>query len=234
MNFVIFINYSILKNKINLFLIYLIGDIMQLNIEKKNFCKIDGLISIKNHLEKIINLEINNSKARGTVVVDISYNDLEGLECFKSLELPFELDMDSLKIIDVLINKLDIYYIEGQGLEINYELVINYMTNDDKSEPLIIEEENIEKIKEDMKEFYEDKLSLNLNRDDVVITTKGIKKEPDFLNFFDKKEKYYKLKTLYVSSVEELEQIALEYNIKLEELMLGYDKKSNKVIFKIE
>lgn len=218
-------------NIIYLFLIYFIGDNMQLNIEKNNFCRVDGLVSIKNHLEKIINLEIDNSKASGTVLVDISYNDLEGLECFKSLELPFELDLDSLKIIDVLINKLDIYYIEGQGLEINYELIINYLIND---ENIIIEEENIEKIKEDMKEFYEDKLSLNLKRDDVVITTKDIKSEADFLNFFDKKEKYYKLKTLYVSKVEDLEKIALEYNIKLEELMLGYDKKSNKVIFKIE
>ncbi len=206
---------------------------MQLNIEKNNFCKIDGLVSVKNHLEKITNLIIDNSKATGNVQVDISYNDLEGLECFKSLELPFELDLDSFKIIDVLIDKLDIYYIEGQGLEINYKLIINYLL-DETTKPLIIEEENIDKIKEDMKEFYEDKLSLNLKRDDVLITTKDFKSENDFLNFFDEKEKYYKIKTLYVSNVEQLEQIALEYNIKLEELMLGYDKKSNKVIFKIE
>lgn len=207
---------------------------MQLNIEKNSFCKIDGLVSIKNHLEKITNLNISNSKATGSVQIDISYNDYEGLECFKSLELPFDLDLASLKIIEVLIGKLDVFYVEGQGLEVNYELIVNYLPDEEVIEAPIIEEKNIEKIKEDMKGFYEDKLSSNLNRNDAIIITKDYKNEEDFLSFFAKNEKYYKLKTLEVSSVEQLEEIAKKYNIKLEELMLGYDKKSNKVIFKIQ
>lgn len=221
---------------------------MQINIEKNNFCQLEGISNIKNHLEKLNNVLIQDSKATGNIEINISYNDYEGLECFKSLDFPFELDLDSLKILEVLIGRVHVYLIEGQGLDITYELVVNYLPIEDskpidvieekdielKEEPQKVEEVNsLEQIKENMKEYYEDKLASNLNRGDKVIATKTHESVESFLNFFDSKQSYYKLKCLYVESEEELEAIAKEYQVKLEQLLAGYDRQSHKVIFSI-
>ena len=231
--------------------IYCIGDIMQLNIEKNNFCQLEGISNIKNHLEKLSNVVVNDSKATGNVEINVSYNDFEGLECFKSLDFPFELDLESLKILEVLIGHVNVYLVEGQGLDINYELVINYLPLEQVEEIKVIGEEDIqlpveektvlekpqeslEKIKEDMMEYYEDKLASNLNRGDKVIATKTHESVESFLNFFDSKQSYYKLKCLYVETEQELETIAKEYNVKLEVLLAGYDRQSHKVIFSYE
>ncbi len=231
--------------------IYCIGDIMQLNIEKNNFCQLEGISNIKNHLEKLSNVVVNDSKATGNVEINVSYNDFEGLECFKSLDFPFELDLESLKILEVLIGHVNVYLVEGQGLDINYELVVNYLPLEQVEEIKVIGEEDIqlpveektvlekpqeslEKIKEDMMEYYEDKLASNLNRGDKVIATKTHESVESFLNFFDTKQSYYKLKCLYVETEQELETIAKEYNVKLEVLLAGYDRQSHKVIFSYE
>ncbi|MDE5546316.1 MAG: hypothetical protein K2I88_02505 [Anaeroplasmataceae bacterium] len=224
---------------------------MQLNIEKNNFCQLEGISNIKNHLEKLSNVVVNDSKATGNVEINVSYNDFEGLECFKSLDFPFELDLESLKILEVLIGHVNVYLVEGQGLDINYELVINYLPLEQVEEIKVIGEEDIqlpveektvlekpqeslEKIKEDMMEYYEDKLASNLNRGDKVIATKTHESVESFLNFFDSKQSYYKLKCLYVETEQELETIAKEYNVKLEVLLAGYDRQSHKVIFSYE
>lgn len=224
---------------------------MQLNIEKNNFCQLEGISNIKNHLEKLNHVEVNESKATGTVEINVCYNDYEGLECFKSLEFPFELDLDSLKILEVLIGHVNVYLVEGQGLDINYELVVNYLPLEQAEEIDIIGEkdievlpeenkveeepkESLEKIKEDMMEYYTDKLASNLNRSDKVIATKTHESVESFLNFFDSKQGYYKLKCLHVETEQELESIAKEYNVKLEVLLAGYDRQSHKVIFSIE
>lgn len=225
--------------------------IMQLNIEKNNFCKLEGISNIKNHLEKLNNVVVNESKATGNVEINVSYNDYEGLECFKSLDFPFELDLDSLKILEVLIGHVNVYLVEGQGLDINYELVVNYLPLEQAEEIKVIEEkdveilqepkpveqapqENLEQLKEDMMEYYEDKLASNLSRGDKVIATKTHESVDSFLNFFDSKQGYYKLKCLYVETEQELETIAKEYNVKLEVLLAGYDRQSHKVLFRIE
>ncbi|MDE6655933.1 MAG: hypothetical protein K2J85_02965 [Anaeroplasmataceae bacterium] len=224
---------------------------MQLNIEKNNFCQLEGISNIRNHLEKLNHVVVNNSKATGSIEINISYNDYEGLECFKSLDFPFELDLDSLKILEVLIGHVNVYLVEGQGLDINYELVVNYLPLEPAEEIKVIEEkdiqilpeskveevepeESLEQIKEDMKEYYEDKLASNLNRKDQVICTKTHQSVESFLNFFDVRQSYYKLKCLYVETEQELETIAKEYNVKLEKLLAGYDRQSHKVLFSLD
>lgn len=228
------------------------GDTMQLNIEKHNFCQLEGISNIKNHLEKMKEVSIQDSKATGVLEMNISYLDVEGMECFKSMDFPFDLDLDRLKILDVVVGRVDVYLVEGQGLDINYELIINYLPVEEAEEIKVIEEkdievlnepndapkeeekeENLAHIKEDMKEFYEDKLASNLNREDKVITTKVHESVDSFLDFFDSKSSYYKLKCLYVEREEDLEAIAKEYNVGLEQLLAGYDRQSHKVIFSI-
>ncbi|MDE7264397.1 MAG: hypothetical protein K2N64_07030 [Anaeroplasmataceae bacterium] len=219
---------------------------MQLNIEKNNFCQLDGISNIKNHLEKLSNVVLNESKANGMVEINVSYNDFEGLECFKSLEYPFDLDLDSLKILEVLLGRVDVFLVEGQGLDIQYELIVNYVPLEPSEEIKVIEEEDIEilpkqeesktleEIKENMMDYYEDKLASSLNREDQVITTKTHETVESFLNFFDSRQSFYKLKCLYVESEQDLERIAKEYNVKLEKLLAGYDRQSNKVLFSLD
>ena len=211
---------------------------MQFNIEKHNFCQLEGISNIKNHLEKIKGLTIKDSKATGILEMNLSYLDIEGMECFKSMDFPFDLDLDMLKILDVVVGRVEVYQVEGQGLDINYELVINFLPVEEAEEIKVIEEkdieveeepvkevkgEKLEQIKEDMKEYYEDKLADNLTRESVE----------SFLDFFESKSSYYKLKCLYVEKEEDLEAVAKEYNVKFEQLLAGYDRQSHKVIFSI-
>ena len=107
---------------------------MQFNIEKHNFCQLEGISNIKNHLEKIKGLTIKDSKATGILEMNLSYLDIEGMECFKSMDFPFDLDLDMLKILDVVVGRVEVYQVEGQGLDINYELVINFLPVEEAEE----------------------------------------------------------------------------------------------------
>ncbi len=221
---------------------------MQLNLEKHNFCKLDGIANIKNHLEKLTNVIVDGSKASGNVEINISYNDFEGMECFKSLNFTFDLDLEELKILEVILGRTNVVVVEGQGIDINYELAINYLPALDKDVEIEVidesqidfkpeepkeENKSLDEIKEDIAEYYEEKLANNLNRSNKVITTKGRETVESFLNFFDSKASYYKLKCLYVESETELNNIAKEYNVSMEKLLAGYDRESRKVIFSI-
>ena len=68
-----------------------------------------------------------------------------------------------------------------------------------------------------------------------VIETKGRGNELDFLGFFDSNlSDYYKLKTIYNVDEKELNNISKEYNISIEELLKGYDRKNKCVIFELK
>lgn len=222
---------------------------MQLNLEKHNFCKLDGIANIKNHLEKLTNVNVDGSKASGNVEINVSYNDFEGMECFKAINFTFDLDLEELKILEVILGRANVVVVEGQGIDINYELAINYLPAEEKAVEIeVIDESQIdfkpekskeddmslEEIKEDIEEYYEEKLATNLNRNSSkVIATKSHATAESFLDFFDSKASYYKLKCLYVESETELNNIAKEYNVSIEKLLAGYDRESRKVIFSI-
>ncbi len=222
---------------------------MQLNLDKHHFCKLDGIVGIKNHLGKVTNVSLKEHQATGNVEMNISYSDQEGLECFKSISLPFELDLAELKPIEIVLGKTDVFVVEGQGLDIQYELVVNYVADtnkpievlpeDEVTEIGVIPEEKVEmkedqtlnEIKENISEFYEDQLADKLSRRDHVITTKSHEDPIDFLNFFENKKEYYKLKCLEVHNEEELKDIAQKYQVSLEKLYAGYDQKTRRVLF---
>ena len=68
-----------------------------------------------------------------------------------------------------------------------------------------------------------------------IIETKGNGNELDFLSFFDQSlSSYYKIKTIYNADEKELNKISKEYNISIEELLKGYDRKNKCVIFKLK
>ena len=259
---------------------------MQLNLEKNNFYKITNISSVKSKLSKITDLVIDESNIKGSIDVSLYYYDLAGKESFELISLPFELDLASLDVKEVKLIKANVFVVEGNGINIEYELEIEYELIEDKKETIIeviddirpeekindeeilfeddnlndieddesdisiknnsseiemitdveIEdfEEDLEEVKEDTKEYYEEILEKNLRDNVEVITTKSNMDSESFLTFFDDNITYYRLKCVHVESEKELEDISKKYNIKIDELLSGYDKDTKKVIFKIE
>ena len=190
-----------------------------------------------------------------------------GKENFELISLPFELDLASLDVKEVKLIKANVFVVEGNGINIEYELEIEYEFLEDKKEievemiddtrpkeTLIDEEisndfspvdiitdvefsdleEDLEEVKEDTKEYYEEMLEKKLRDNVEVVTTKSNMDTESFLAFFDNNITYYRLKCIHIENEKELEEISKKYNVKIEELLNGYDKDTKKVIFKIE
>lgn len=230
--------------------------IMQLEIEKHYFYELSGIQSLKTHLEKISQLEKQDTKATGQIEINLSYTDQSQEECFQSLSFPFELELSELTMLDVQLTKTNLAVVEGQGLEIDCKLCVDYTTPKQdqfieidpieeveiKTEPESIpleetKQEHLEKIKEDISKNYEDKLadSLNERQENTVIATKTHLTEDSFLSFLeDNTSQYFKLKCLYVEKEEDLNEIAKEYQISLSKLLAGYDRQNHKVVFTVE
>ena len=216
--------------------------IMQLDISKNYFYEVSGIVGIKAHIEKINKLEINESYASGEIEVNLSYSDNEGMECFKVINFPFEIILDELKVIDVILTNVSVTLIEGQGVDINYSLIVNYLVLEEEKvvevEPIndcLEEEKSLEKIKDDISKDYEEKLLDKLNeRNDETIITKTHLSIDNFLDFFDKEcSEKFSLKTLHVEKEEDLNKISKEYNVSMDVLLSGYDRVNHKVMFKI-
>lgn len=252
---------------------------MQLNLEKNNFYKISNISSVKSKLSKITDLVIDESNIKGSIDVSLYYFDLDGKENFELISLPFELDLANLVVKEVKLIKANVFVVEGNGINIEYELEIEYQLladkddtkveiiddikpkeiikevedfmadNNEKNELSIEEsseieiitdveiedfEDDLEELKEDTKEYYEEMLEKNLRDNVEVITTKSNMDSESFLTFFDDNITYYRLKCVHVESENELDDISKKYNIKIDELLSGYDKDTKKVIFKIE
>ncbi len=226
---------------------------------KDAFLEIDKISSLKSHVDKLVNKNINNHVVTGSLEVDISYKDMEGNECFKSLPFEFDLELEGLQIKDVLLKSANVYVVDGRGVNVDYILKVHYDMQADKEVEIIeIKDEEvevdtkpveqpkkeskkaeaeIEKIKEDIEKDYETKLADSLKQREnkiAIVTTKNNGSELDFLRFFDDTvASYYSIKTLHCSSEEMLNTIAKEYKIPMDVLLKGYDRENGKVTFKL-
>lgn len=116
----------------SLFFIVYTGDDMQINIQKHYFYKLDGISTIKTHIDKINKVEIDKTKAIGEIEINVSYTDYDGMECFKVLPFTFDLELEELNIIDVHLAKVNVAVVEGQGVDIEYILVISYFPSEEE------------------------------------------------------------------------------------------------------
>ncbi len=231
---------------------------MQLNLQKHYFMELSGISSIKAHIEKINHEQIEQSKASGEIELNLSYTDVNSTECFKVFTFPYEMELDELKIQGIQLSQCNVAVVEGQGIDVECILQVEYELKKDLvvevepiTESIEIEEEKlphaeekeeekeaeIEKIKEDISKNYEDKLadSLATRKENKTITTKTHETESDFLTFFDEKvSPMYKLKCIYVGSEEDLDEIAKKYKVSMEKLLAGYDREHHKVVFKLD
>ncbi|MBE6137719.1 MAG: hypothetical protein E7176_04930 [Erysipelotrichaceae bacterium] len=224
---------------------------MELEIVKNTFLEIEKISSLKGHIGKLVDNKYDGDDAIGTIEIDISYKDINGNECFKSMSFNYEIELDDLNISDVKLKSSNVYVVEGRGISVDYVLSITYEASLDeeidiisleaedeyveeaKSIEEVLEEEKIEKIKEDISKDYENKLADNLNQRVSIVSTKNKESEIEFLRFFDEKESsYFHIKTLLCENEKELNSISKEYKISLNELLLGYDKANGKVTFR--
>lgn len=242
--------------------IFFNGDIMELEIVKNAFLEIDKISTLKNHIDKLVKKEIDENKINGGLEIDISYQDLSGNECFKSIPFTFEMELDDILVDDISLKYVNVYVVEGQGISVDYTLTVVYNMEDAKEIEIIqlddiesspqedafekpIEEveleekaEQIEKIKENISKDYENKLADNLSKREEnkieIITSKGKENELDFLRFFDDSmASYFSVKTLLCPSEEMLNSIAKEYKVPMDDLLKGYDKANGKVTFRL-
>lgn len=234
---------------------------MELEIIKNAFLEIDKISTLKNHIDKLVKKDIDGNKINGGLEIDISYQDLSGNECFKSIPFTFEMELDDILVDDISLKSVNVYVVEGQGISVDYTLAVAYNMEDakeieiiqlddiDPSEEEVFDKpiekvepeevsEQLEKIKEDISKDYENKLADNLSKREEnkieIITSKGKENELDFLRFFDDSvASYFSIKTLLCTSEEMLNTIAKEYKVPMDDLLKGYDKENGKVTFRL-
>ncbi|MGM9969026.1 MAG: hypothetical protein ACI35S_01350 [Anaeroplasma sp.] len=212
---------------------------------KNYFLELEDVSYILNHLDKLNDIEIDSKKANALICIDISYKDKNDQECFKSLSFPISIDLDVLDIEEINLEKLDVYIVEGKGLNIEY--CINVEAKSDKNIEIInidetqkvinkVSDNELSKVKDDISKEYEEKLHNELDERDVsIIKTSSKRSDLEFLSFFDNSvASYYKIKTLECKNEDDLNQISKEYGVPLTELLLGFDKENGRVVFKFK
>lgn len=208
---------------------------MMMEIEKSTFVPLEGITQLIDSKLLLKNNKKNNNKTEFLLSLDVSYKDSFNHECFKVLELKDEIDFNNVLLSIV---KSNVFVVELAGLEVNYTLGINSIENEEVNNKNNeeINNENKEAIKEEIKNEYEKKLTNEMNERNVkIIETKNRGNEFDFLSFFDSSlSNYYKIKTIYNVDEKELNSISKEYNITIEELLKGYDRKNKCVVFKLK
>ena len=218
---------------------------MQLLINKEIFFEVEKISILKSHVDKISTKPFNGKNVTGKIDINISYIDTANDECFKALSIDYDIDIENIIVNDVKLNNTKLFVVDSQGVSIEYELELDYESinnevieeiveiDDDSSE---MTQDEIDKIKENINEDYENKLldSLNSREEPNVSIIKTIdnRSTDDFLSFFNSKESsYYSLKTLFCQTDEELAIISKKYNVSIDDLLKGYDKVSKRVTF---
>lgn len=218
---------------------------MQLKINKEAFFEVEGISILKSHVDKISKNSFDGKCLSGVIDINISYIDTVNDECFKALTLDFEIEMDNIKVNNIKLANTKVFVIESHGINVEYELELDYEAIDEANEELeeafdneiVLDENDIEKIKENIEKDYENKLLDSLNSRDAsnveIIKTKDKRSENEFLSFFTSKESsYYSLKTIHCPNEDALNEISKKYNISIDELIKGYDRITGRVTFR--
>lgn len=111
---------------------------------KNTFLEIEKINTLKRHIDKLVGKEISGGKASGSLEVDISYKDVDGNECFKSLPFDFDLELADLSISDIVLKNVSVYVVEGRGISVDYYLTVLYNLEEAKEVEIIhLEEEPV-------------------------------------------------------------------------------------------
>lgn len=132
---------------------------MNINIFEEKVINIEDILAIKSYLKRLDSYNIKEDSLNGMIKIDLTYLDHNMTENFKTLDLEFDVILkDGMTINEVILQDLDLYIIENKGVNIKYNIDIDYdmsyeldeLTEDKEDEiieiPVLIEEDKNEDI----------------------------------------------------------------------------------------
>lgn len=104
---------------------------MKINIFEERFLEVEDILAVKSFLKRIDNYEVVDAALKLKIKIDLTYLDHNMMENFKTLEQECEVVLqDEMIIKDVKLIDLDLYAIDNKGVNIKYNIDIDYEVTD--------------------------------------------------------------------------------------------------------
>lgn len=229
---------------------------MQIKINAKEFIKIVDISYVINYEYKLIEFKEEDNLIIGKVNIFLEYflNNNDG---FKKEDFTFEFQImnDKYEINKLIIQDLKIQVLDNQGINVDYDILLDYEVRKEVEEtPLIIEEIKIkdeeilekEKLKDEIISEIDEKLKESLIKEDVLEQDsfnelQEIEEEVKPVHLLKKNSSYKHLlkserktnyKVIYVEDEVQIENIANKYNKPIKDLYRdnNYDVKKRIII----
>ena len=113
--------------KINYIAYYFLGEIMKINIFEERFIDVLNILAVKSYLKRIDKYEVKNDVLKLFIMIDLTYLDHNMTENFKTLKQPCEVVLkDEMNVLDVNLIDLELCAVENKGVNIKYNIDIDY------------------------------------------------------------------------------------------------------------
>ena len=100
---------------------------MKINIFEERFIDVSNILAVKSYLKRIDNFEVKNDVLKLFILIDLTYLDHNMTENFKTLKQPCEVVLkDEMNVLDVNLIDLDLCAVENKGVNIKYNIDIDY------------------------------------------------------------------------------------------------------------
>lgn len=234
---------------------------MKINILEEKFKEVPNILAVKTYVKRFDKYETKKDCLTGTISVDLSYYDDSQTENFQTMSFDFDVTLkDGLIVNNVALLELDLCVIDKKGVNVKYNIEIDYDEKFDDAlddniidttvESLALNDKNkdvteeatfdektqeelvIEHMSDEINKEYEKMLGETLKdrNENVNITTIVDNDERGFLDLFNMFESHY-LKITKIY-VDNKERVLTEYNISEEEFNLNYDENRNVLTLK--
>lgn len=214
---------------------------MNYEINEAEFYAVEKITQIDKYQTTIEEGEYIGGFFKTKLIILLGYFDDELRQLEKKIILPIELNFESNDKVSIELNNLDIEVIDNQGININYSLGIVTEEKEivefafDQSTDLA---ENIdlvqttEIVKESVVESYEELIENQLCRNSENINVNEIDNEEfNHLNLVcDMK----KIRIIFNVSMDEMDSIALKYNLSVAECLKMISSDKSKVFIPFE
>lgn len=100
---------------------------MKINIFEERFIDVSNILAVKSYLKRIENYEVKNDVLKLFILIDLTYLDHNMTENFKTLKQPCEVVLkDEMNVLDVNLIDLELCAVENKGVNIKYNIDIDY------------------------------------------------------------------------------------------------------------
>lgn len=207
---------------------------MELRMNFTSFIKLKDVIKVNDINGEILEYDLVENEINGVLGINGKYlkDTLDEVLTFTE-DVPFTIVFyeNDIELDDVDCINLDYHLVDGRGLEISFDIKVEYTNNDDEEnidalrdseinidDELVIEpseidlnEDSIEEVKEDITEEIQQKLTNSL-----IFKDDNLPQEKDTLT--ELTEKRCKLRVCYFSNDNELENVCKNNNISIDQV----------------